>query len=494
MNLKKIFRSRRISVILLSALALLFSANEANACSCFSPSLEEAVESAGNIVILKLQAVEKYLESETDGWAAAGGIKQSRLTVEKVFKGNFKVGQELTFGQGGGADCIWTFDEESIGTEYLFFLGSKPAKKNLWAGYACSRSRTVKGAAGDLKYLEAAPKVKGKTRLSGTLVQQDKPAVEGETGSYNRLAGKTITVSGSGKNIKLKTDENGVYEIYDLPTGKYTVTPEKINGYKLKDSDDKDSVEVKIEAESLTEQDFEFTIDNSIGGTFLDADGKPLEGVHLELIPARGNKPRYFYHGKVTVKNGAFEFREIPAGTYLIVVNEDNKISAREPFGTFYYPNKINREEAAEITIGAGVHLKNLVINAPTTAETVTVSGVLLFEDGKPAFDEAVEFFNNIDDITKIKRYATADSRIGTDANGRFSIRILKGQKGILFGSMITYVGEYEKCPKLDRLIRAKGESVQELETPPMQIEADRDLTGIELRFPFPNCKKAKID
>jgi hypothetical protein len=486
--LKKIFHSQQISIILLLTLALLFSANNADACSCFSPSLKEAVEESANIVILKLQAVEKYQEGE-NGYGV-GGVRQSRLTVEKVFKGNFKIGQSLSFKQGGGGDCVWTFYEKGIGTEYLFFLDAKPDKKNLWEGYICSRSNSLAGAAADLKYLEALSKVNGKTRLSGTLARRDEPAVEGETRSYHRLAGKTVTISGNGKNIKLKTDENGVYEIYDLPPGKYTVTPEKVTGYKSEDADDKDSAEVEIKAKSVTEQDFEFTIDNSIGGRFFDSSGKPLKGVHLDLIPARGNAPPYFYHGKVTDEDGAFEFKKIPIGTYLIVVNKENEISARQPFGTFYYPNKTIREEAAEITIDAGVHLKNLTITAPTTAETVTVSGVLRFEDGKPVSDEAVAFFNNIDDITKIKENEFADSRVTTDENGRFSLRILKGEKGILFGSL--YFDKYEKCPKLDSLIRAKRESFRTTETPFILIEADRDLTGIELKFPFPNCPKAK--
>jgi hypothetical protein len=57
---------------------------------------------------------------------------------------------------------------------------------------------------------------------------------------------------------------------------------------------------------------------------------------------------------------------------------------------------------------------------------------------------------------------------------------------------MFSYVGEYENCPKLDKIIRAKGETSREIETPAVQIEANTDLSGVELRFPFPSCKKAK--
>ena len=473
----------------MTVFVLFVSADIAKACSCSSSSLDLAIDNSSNIVILKLQSVEKYRADE-QGFGV-DGIKQSRLTVEKIFKGNLKTGQEMVFAQGGGADCVWTFDEDRIGTEYLFYLGKKPLKNNIWIGYVCSRSNTLKGAAGDLKYLDVMSKVKGKTRLSGTFTQENKPAVEGETGSYNRLAGKTILINGNGKNIRLKTDENGIYEVYDLPVGKYKVTPEKISGYKFKD-DDKDSVDVEIEAGSLEEQDFEYTIDNSISGRFLDSYGKPLQGVYLDLIPARGSKPQYFYQGDSTDENGFFKFTEIPIGTYLIVINEGNEISARQPFGTFYYPNKVNREEAAEITIGAGDHFDNLIISAPTTAETVTIEGVLNFEDGKPAADEAVEFY--LDGVKKFDEERKETSRAKTDKNGRFSIRILKGQKGRLVGTMITFSGEYLNCPKLERAIKATGNRVPTLKTSPIQIDAVSDSTGLELKFPFPSCKKAKLE
>jgi uncharacterized GH25 family protein len=492
--LKKHSYSRRISIIFAAFFVLFFSANIAGACTCMSPSLDEAIDGAANIVILKLQSVEKYREGET-GYGV-DGIKQSRLTVEKIFKGNFKVGQELIFAQGGGADCVWTFHEERIGTEYLFFLDSKPDKKNIWEGFICSRSSSVKGAAGDLMYLETMSKVKGKTRLSGSVTQKDNPAPEDETGSYQRLAGRTVIISGNSKNIKLKTDENGIYEIYDLPPGKYQVTPEKVSGYKFEDDDDKGSVEVEIQPKGLSEQDFEFKIDNSISGKFLDSYGKPLKGVSLDLIPARGNLPPRSYARDFTNADGTFEFEEIPIGTYLIVVNRENEISAGQPFGTFYYPNKINREEAAVITIGAGDHFKNLIITAPTTAETITVSGVLLFEDGKPVFNEFIDFFQNFEDPSKIEKYKPADSRVMTDENGRFSIRILKGQKGILFGWMSTYEGKYEKCPKMDALIKAdkSGSWSTDVKTQAIPINADHDIEGVELKFSFPKCKRAKIE
>ena len=39
----------------------------------------------------------------------------------------------------------------------------------------------------------------------------------------------------------------------------------------------------------------------------------------------------------------------------------------------------------------------------------------------------------------------------------RFSIKILQGTNGSLFGWMYSYIGKFENCPKLDRLVKQAG-------------------------------------
>lgn len=83
----------------------------------------------------------------------------------------------------------------------------------------------------------------------------------------------------------------------------------------------------------------------------------------------------------------------------------------------------------------------NFVLSNPT--ETVSVSGVLLFSDGKPVEDEYVTFLLGKKGEQDDKKYES------TDAEGRFKIRVLKGVKGEVFGEFGSRVGEYLKCPKL---------------------------------------------
>lgn len=467
---------------------LLIAAEISQACSCVaSPTVDIAFEQTPNVVILKLQSVEKYAEGE-DGYGY-GRVKQSKLIVKKVFKGNLKVGQKLTFAQGGGGDCIWTFEEDEIGAEILFYLWAKPTKEKIWAAFTCSRSGSVKYAAQDLLFLEKVSKVRGKTRLSGMLTQTIFASVEGETSSYNQLSGRKVIITGNGKKIELQTDENGIFEIYDLPAGNYKITPQKIISYKLA-GEENDFINVGLQSKSHTEKNISFVIDNRISGKFFDLSGNTLKDVCLKLLTAQGKKTENFYQSDCTDENGYFDFKEIAAGTYVIIINDDGKISADEPFGTFYYPNTLKFEDAAKFNVVAGSYFDDLIISAPQSAETVTISGVLMFEDGKPLEDETVYFTaeseNSGDQNTENSNSAE------TDAKGRFSMKTLKGQKGKLTASMYSYIGEFENCPKLDKIIRATGQEVPKIESLSVEIEAITDLSGIEVKFPFPSCKKAK--
>lgn len=180
----------------------------------------------------------------------------------------------------------------------------------------------------------------------------------------NYLSGRKIRLAGNGKNTELKTDENGVYEIYDLLPGKYKINLEKINGYSFTD-DDSTSIEVEVKAKSHTEKDIFYSIRNAVRGKLYNADGKPLKDVKVALIPANEDFPLFYIGEEYTDENGTFEFSGISNGTFLIVVNKDDELSSDKKFGTFYYPGTANRAEASEITISPGTFYENFIIKVP---------------------------------------------------------------------------------------------------------------------------------
>src|ERR1041385_3344882 len=205
--------------LLFSVALLLIATATVTACTCGPQgTVLDQFEHSDEVVILKAISVQKAADTETDNYV--DGIKSTTMVVEKVFKGKLKVRDEIVFGQGGGADCIWTFDENSVGQQYLFYL-TRPEKlakydflpskeAGLWFVFGCGRSGRIEGAAEDLLYLEKISKVRGKTRISGSI---------GGGSQYPDIDvdGKKIKIIGPKKTYEARTDENGVFEIYGLP-------------------------------------------------------------------------------------------------------------------------------------------------------------------------------------------------------------------------------------------------------------------------------------
>jgi hypothetical protein len=473
----------------------------------------EAYEDARTVIITQAVAVTK-----SEG--RVSNIGSTTMVVEKVFKGNRKPGDKLVFRQGGGAACTWSFDEKSVGKRFLFYLNDNDASEPVTA-ITCGRSNQLEYAADDLLYLENMARRRGKTRISGTLSFYQGSPVQGEQPTYKFLVGKKVRIIGPKKTYALTTNNDGVYEIYDLPPGKYALEAEIPTGWRLNwvsssgseslppilrginQSEEKSwRAEVVLGARKHAYFDFAYEVDNAIRGMLIDPEGRPLDGACIDPIPVGWKKPPhcvgleclpscartsgFIMTKRCTADGGKFMIDAIPAGSYLLAVNCDGKISSREPFQTFYYPNVFDREKATVITIGEGETIKGLVIQAPQTEETITVEGVVLYSDGEPAVHEYVGFKPEKSDLP-VEGYA----RAVTDSAGRFSIKILKNLRGTLAGEILVYGGKYENCRKIEQMIRDTGEWAFNVRTNSVELSADRNLFNVELRYSFPACKKA---
>ena len=129
----------RFSLLSLIFTVFVFTSQVANGCTCGSKgTVLDAYEGSDVVVIAKIVSVEK-----TDEEGFVDDVKSSTLIVEKVYKGDLKVGDKMTFAQGGGADCIWTFNEKDIDTQVLFYLHSREKNPKVWMAVTCGRSRSL---------------------------------------------------------------------------------------------------------------------------------------------------------------------------------------------------------------------------------------------------------------------------------------------------------------------------------------------------------------
>ena len=301
-------------------LVFLLGLRTAEACSCGpSSTVLDDFNYSNVVVVVSALSVEKAEPDKTappgqmsNGENYVDGVKSTSMRVEQVFKGTLKVGDEMIFDQGGGGDCIWTFNEQDIGKKFLFYL-RQYKDYSRWMAVTCGRSNSVDHAADDLLYLTNLKKVRNKTRISGTLGFQHEA---GES-----LAGRKIRIIGAKRTVEVKTDDNGVYEIYDLPAGRYFVEPEipkgwKVGGYSLGYSPSVDrnakegslqKIPIILEAKKHAGLNIMFEIDNVIRWADLRSPGPTHEWRLSE--PGSGRRHERSLPGRLHRKGRRFQNR-----------------------------------------------------------------------------------------------------------------------------------------------------------------------------------------
>jgi len=471
---------------------LLLAAKAVAACVC--PDRDNTVlgkfEEARFVVVAKVLAVEKA---------------QAKMVVEKVYKGNLSVGQEMIFGQGESGNCFERFDDDEIGARFLFYL--KPKTSSVWYADRCERSKPLPGsntnhvtdAADDLAYLDKLDQVTGKTRISGTLISYQWSPIQGGA-DFKRMSAVKVRLVGTKDIYETATNTDGVYEIYNLPPGRYKVEPETPKGWVIESSsafggggssgkEDDETSQLTLKKSRHAYFDFFFISDRRLRGRVLSPSGNPMSNVCVNLVPPHGEVSQYFKAIDCTEADGSFEIKEVPFGSYLIVVNTDDKITSDQPFRRFYYPNVYEREKAKVVTIAAGDDPEAIDIHVPEAKEVVEVEGVFLSADRKPVTRAAIFFESEqTDEMTEGRTFTR------TDENGKFSLRVLKGLKGKISGIVTLDENEFKDCPQVIALLKAqRTNNWLDQKAEAIEIQIQGNVNNIELKLPFASCKGEKI-
>lgn len=479
--------------------SLFLAAKTVGACVCTDAddTVLGKFEDARFVVIAKVLAVEK---SQLD-------TTQTKMVIEKVYKGNLRVGQEMIFGQGERESCFKEFDKDYVGTKFLFYLKPKEKTPSVWYADRCGKTKPlpafnttdVNDAADDLSYLEKMDKVTGKTRISGTLISYQWSPTHGGA-DFKKVAATKVRLIGDEKTYETETNEDGVYEIYDLPAGRYRVDPKTLKGWAIENpsafgggassgTEDSKHFQLTLKKGRHAYFDFFFIVDNKIRGRVLNPFGSPMENVCVNLVPTEGKVSEYFERSDCTEGEGVFEINEIPFGSYFVVVNADDKISGNQPFRRFYYPNTYEREKAQVVTIVEGDDGKTIDIHVPELKEVVHIEGFLLSADRRPVTRASISF-----EAEKTDELIEGDAFTRTDENGKFSLRVLKGLKGKLFGKVMLDESEFRECPEVVALLKTKRETGwRDQKTDVVEIQIQGNADNLELRLPFASCKGGKI-
>jgi hypothetical protein len=209
------------------------------ACSCKpTPSLLEAFETSELVVMAKLVEVNAFESGPSTG---GGPIRpNARMIIDKSYKGQMKVGEDLNF-RFGGSNCDYFFDQKLVGSQYLIYLSKADKVDPLTPEPAyrlsyCGRSSIFSRAVADLAYLENIEKYRGRTRVSGMLVvpKADSSTTGDPKVKYPSVGDVVISfISRVGKIYTTTSHANGMFELYDLPPGEYEFRVKIPAGWRL---------------------------------------------------------------------------------------------------------------------------------------------------------------------------------------------------------------------------------------------------------------------
>ncbi len=477
--------------LLLLVFSLVTFVPDAIACSCYTPpTVQEEFERSPIVMIARFDGIEE-LDRRVDGTNVYRS-SAALMTIEKVYKGGLKENTTIRVFNGGGGDCSTGFHDDAIGQRYLFFTGPPEKRGNLpyelyWISL-CSRSKRLEDAKPDLIYLDDRIELEGKTRLSGLIrTWGDAPP---------SVADLKVTISGTEVREIVRTDKNGFYQIWGLPPGDYSIeyqVPDgwKISTYVISPSEDKygrrpsppeNIVRSSVAPGRHTELNVFLEIDNKIAGVVLSPAGTPMVGVCVSAYWLTPTTDSFRIPDDCTDESGAFSIENLPAGNYRLEINSRGSITSSNPFETFYYPNALRKEDAQVISVGAGVHVRDLLVRVAKTHPLVTIKGVLTFSDGRPFPDGTVRFEPLEDDkFVSVKAQA--------DGQGNFSFKIPQGAKGRVSAETNLRRFHADGCPQIDKLVEKLKAGDPGKRSVSLSIDGQNSLHDLVLTIPIPYCK-----
>lgn len=388
--------------------------------------------------------------------AANGGADPYRITVaimqvEKVYKGLLKVDSRIKVLNGDGGSCTAVYQQNNVGEKFLVFIGEPGLGDypDLYVVGLCGRSKSLVDAGPDLVYLDNRRSLVGKTRLSGII------RAVGENTPLPSVSNLKVTVIGRALSKELTTNEKGFFDLWDIRPGVYTVKYQLPFGWKLRGNQlipaqgrtgwietSIASFQVTIFPKKHTEIRSIIEIDNSISGKVLSPERTPMKGVCVSAYWLTPTSNSFRIPDACTNENGEFSIDQLPPGKYRIEINSRGLISGSNPFEKFYYPGTIEEEHAEPVTVGAGLSVRNLVIQVKATVPLIRVSGVLQLEDGGPIEDTEVKFNPEDED-----RYEGLET--DTDRAGRFAFELPQGAAGRLRAEVNIFDSRFDKCPDI---------------------------------------------
>lgn len=306
-------------------------------------------------------------------------------------------------------------------------------------------------------------------------VQTNKPAgaitgritLNGKAIGGARVSARLYSARYSGEKPQLSatTDLQGKFRISNLPPGTYLLSP-NLPAFVTSDLSSKERPVVINEGETVEGMDFELTRGAVITGRILDAEGRPIIGEYVRIIPT---DPKLEYSMQLlsaeqfyTDDRGVYRVYGLPAGTYKVAIGDEDPLyeatRGKRVYKQTFHKDTTDESKARLVELARGGEASNIDVEVGGTIDGFGVSGKIVeAETGAPM--SGAHF--GVVQITDGRR--SFMDRAGTsDSNGNFRIDNLPAGRyavGVIPGKETGYYGE----------------------TPAFDVVTD-DVTGLEVR------------
>jgi hypothetical protein len=301
---------------------------------------------------------------------------------------------------------------------------------------------------------DAAPPPKGHAVIKGQVIRAD--TKQPLRRAVVRISGAPLTQS-----IVASTNPRGVYEVRDLPPGRYTVSVTRIGYLPFQHGQrypGEAGTPLEVRGEGTIEIDFALSRAGTISGRVTDETGDIVAGAAVWLL-----QPRFFEGRRRLVpvsprttqtdEGGEYSLTGIPPGEYVLmaVFHETWTTRAPEPLSLgyvpSYYPGTDSPLEAQRVRVGVAQDVGAIDI-ALVPGRTAAVSGSALWIDGTPLGGASVILSYRIagpsgmDAISITSGRTIASTRAAAD--GSFALRdVPPGEYEILMNYSDPDLGTY---------------------------------------------------
>jgi hypothetical protein len=194
------------------------------------------------------------------------------------------------------------------------------------------------------------------------------------------------------------TDMDGLYELKDLPAGRYTLTAMKgsfvqLQYGQLRPFEPGKPLEI-LDAQTVEKVDFTLPRGSVITGRIVDEFGEPTADVQVMAMRFQyvQGRRRLTPAGRPSMTNDIGDYRifGLPPGQYYLsatlrgmAMGMDLTSDDRSGYAPTYYPGTPSVAEAQRVTVNLGQALSDLNM-ALTPTRTARISGTVVDSDGKP--------------------------------------------------------------------------------------------------------------